>query len=220
MYRGAVYVLGTATTVLAILAYGALQPRDSDLHITYYEATDTNNNTYHQHAFHSYSKDNERVHDIDCTAEEAGNNAGEAPASGGEYTPVSCRRSQWFTLFGFLFAVFGWIPAMLAVRDTDNGKIMYKLSYLMFLISALSLWFGYEHALAMSDHKSEAGTAPIKDVSIDHTFPIVLLVSVLVSMVFIIGPVARATSNALDAVADKVESVAGNEVKFTSVPAV
>jgi hypothetical protein len=218
MHRSAAYVLGIPITVVAVLAYGALQPRDTDLHITYYEATHSNNKVSHAHAFHYYDKDSERIHDIDCSVQEAGssdNTANNGTAAGNFNAPVSCRRSQWFTLFGFLFAVFAWVPCLLATRGTDSGNVMYKIAYIMFLVSAISLWFGYEHALAMSDHQKTANDAVVKDVSIDHTFPVVLLSSVIFSMLFVIGPLARGLDGAFDMATDGIEKVVGSEAKFS-----
>ena len=213
MHRGAVYILGISVTVIAILAYGVFQPRDSDLHISYYESTfvspDGGETKVHAHAFHSYSGGDETVRDVDCSLEQAGN---ANPHMQGHTAPVSCSRSQWFTLFGFLFAVFAWVPTILAQRDTDGGKTMYKLAYLMFLFAVVSLWFGYEHALAMADHKDGAGQ--ITSVEVDHTLPVLLLCVTLFSMLFVVGPLARLASTTLDKAADAVEIVTDSETKF------
>ena len=122
-----------------------------------------------------------------------------------DHTPISCVRSQWYTLFGFLFAVFGWVPALLADRSQESSKALYKLAYLMFLMSAFSILLGYVHTLTVIENHENSSAYSATDYEVDYTLPIVVLSVVVLSMLFHIGVIGRAADRVGGAVDDAIK---------------
>ena len=195
MHRAPTYLLAIPVTVMALLAHGIFQPHDGELQVVYTETTVGTTETIYANAFFSYTDGTAdlKVAEIDCTTHTAVVAAGTRGPN-----PVSCARGQYFTTFGLTLALAAWIPIF------HGGSEMYKLAYSMLLAAALALWFGYESVATATEHVRLADAADTTKTENDHTFPIVLIVTVVLSMTGAIAVVAKAADNLLDKTVGKL----------------